>query len=88
MYDNERGEGGDIYSVRVYPPNSIEAGIDGRAVHGVVVDNTDSSYSVEYTTYAAGNSTLYAALLVRGGITATYYDNADFTTPVKYAEGT
>ena len=88
MYDNERGEGGDIYSVRVYPPNSIDQGIDGRAVHGVVVDNTDSSYSVEYTTYAAGNSTLYAALLVRGGITATYYDNDDFTVPVKYAEGT
>eukprot|EP00290_Baffinella_frigidus_P000367 CAMPEP_0180183136 /NCGR_PEP_ID=MMETSP0986-20121125/41047_1 /TAXON_ID=697907 /ORGANISM="non described non described, Strain CCMP2293" /LENGTH=821 /DNA_ID=CAMNT_0022136569 /DNA_START=159 /DNA_END=2622 /DNA_ORIENTATION=+ len=67
MYDNERGEGGDIYSVRVYPPNSIEQG---------------------NTTYAAGNSRLYAALLVRGGITATYYDNNDFTTPVKYAEGT
>eukprot|EP00961_Rhodomonas_salina_P166353 2241679-Rhodomonas_salina.3 len=46
MYDNERGEGGDIFSVRVYPPNSIEAGLEGRAVHGVVVDNTDSSYSV------------------------------------------
>mmetsp|Transcript_34887 Transcript_34887/g.82189 ORF Transcript_34887/g.82189 Transcript_34887/m.82189 type:complete len:5981 (-) Transcript_34887:63-18005(-) len=88
MYDNERGEGGDIFSVRVYPPNSIEAGLEGRAVHGVVVDNTDSSYSVEYTTYKSGHSTLYAALLVRGGVTATYYDNSDFTLPVKYAEGT
>jgi len=88
MYDNERGEGGDVFSVRVYPPGSIEVGAQGRAVHGVVVDNTDSSYSVEYTTYKSGNSTLYAALLVRGGITATYYDNQDFTIPVKYAEGT
>jgi hypothetical protein len=88
MYDNERGEGGDVFSVRVYPPGSIEQGADGRAVHGVVVDNTDSSYSVEYTTYKSGINTLYAALLVRGGVTATYYDNNDFTVPVKYAEGT
>ena len=88
MYDNERGEGGDVFSVRLYPPGSIENGADGRAVHGVVVDNTDSSYSVEYTTYKSGFNTLYAALLVRGGVTATYYDNHDFTVPVKYAEGT
>jgi hypothetical protein len=88
MYDNERGEGGDVFSVRLYPPGSIEKGTDGRAVHGVVVDNTDSSYSVEYTTYKSGVNTLYAALLVRGGVTATYYDNNDFTVPVKYAEGT
>jgi hypothetical protein len=88
MYDNERGDGGDIFSVRIFPPNSINVGLDGRSMQGVVVDNTDSSYSVEYTTYQSGISTLYAALLVRGGVTATYYDLPDFTSPVKYAEGT
>ena len=88
MYANERGDGGDIFSVRIFPPGSIESGLDGRSMQGVVVDNTDSSYSVEYTTYKSGKSTLYAALLVRGGVTATYYDYPDFTSPVKYAEGT
>jgi hypothetical protein len=52
------------------------------------VNNTDFSYSVEYTTYQSGISTLYAALLVRGRITAALYDLPDFTSPVKYAEGT
>jgi len=88
VYDNERGEGGDIFSVRVFPPNSIENGADGRPVHAVVVDEGDSSYISEYTQYAAGSNTLYATLLTRGGVTATYYENHDFSSPVKYSEDT
>ncbi len=41
----------------------------------MVVDESDSSYTAEYTTYKAGDSTLYATLLVGGGVQATYYDN-------------
>ncbi len=59
-----------------------------RPVHAQVVDEEDSSYIDEYTQYEAGNNTVFATLLNRGGITATYYDGNDFTTPVKYAHGT
>lgn len=100
MYDNERGEGGDIFSVRVFPPNSVCYDVptaacpanlgkaDGRPVHAVVVDEGDSSYISEYTQYVAGYNTLYATLLTRGGVAATYYDNHEFTSPVKYSEDT
>jgi hypothetical protein len=30
QYDNERGEGGNFFSVRVFPPSSIERSLDGR----------------------------------------------------------
>ena len=59
-----------------------------RPVHAVVVDEGDSSYISEYTQYAAGNNTLYATLLTKGGVSATYYDGADFATPVKCAKHT
>ena len=54
VYDNERGEGGDIFSVRVFPP------VSGRPAHAVVVDEGDSSYVSEYTQYVAGNNLSYA----------------------------
>ena len=87
MYDNERGEGGDLFSVRVVPPGGLASASTtggGRPVHAVVVDEGDSSYIAEYTQYVAGNNTLYATLLTQGGVSATYYDNKDFTLPVKY----
>ena len=87
MYDNERGEGGDVFSVRVVPPGGLASASTtggGRPVHAVVVDEGDSSYIAEYTQYVAGNNTLYATLLTQGGVSATYYDNKDFTLPVKY----
>lgn len=62
VYDNERGEGGDLFTVRVFPPNSIEKDPpeDGRPVHAMVVDEGDSSYISEYTQYVAGSTSRYA----------------------------
>jgi len=77
QYDNERGEGGDVFSVRVQPV----AG--GRPVHASVVDETDSTYLVEYTPFKAFATTISADLLNRGGVSATYYAGAGFATPVK-----
>jgi hypothetical protein len=88
-FDNERGVGGDVMTVRLFPPKSrpadetciIDCSKPGRAVHAVVVDNTDSSYSVEYSTFIAGNSSIFLHQLTVGGVHATYYDATDFTKP-------
>ena len=53
----------------------------GRPVHSVIIDNTDSTYGVEFTSFRAGNSTLFAHQLLRGGVAATYYDAPDLTLP-------
>lgn len=60
-YGNPRGTGGDLFSVEVYPP----AGDDDnkRPVHAAVVDNTDSSYSVEYTAFTSMNNSLVIKFL-------------------------
>ncbi len=38
-------QGGDVFSVRVQPVGG------GRPVHGLVVDETDSTYAVEFTPF-------------------------------------
>ena len=89
MYDNERGIGGDILTVRLYPSQAREAdeacmigcSSPTRAVHAVIVDNTDSSYSVEYSTFVSGNTSIFAHQLKPGGVHATYYDAPDLTLP-------
>jgi hypothetical protein len=50
QFGNSRGVGGDSFSVHIYSRN-----LRSRPDHGSTVDNTDSSYSVEYTTYGAGS---------------------------------
>jgi len=87
QYHNERGVGGDVLTVRLFPPGSrpadngcmIGCSTAGRPVHAVVVDNTDSSYSVEYSTFVAGNTSVFLHQLDVGGVHATYYDGPDFT---------
>ena len=49
QFGNSRGVGGDSFSVHIYAKNARK-----RPDHGSTVDNTDSSYSVEYTTFIAG----------------------------------
>ncbi len=89
-YGNERGVGGDTFSVRIFPPNTrsrddcrLGCSLTGRPQQAVVVDNTDSTYSVEYTQYQTGNHSVFAELLIRGGVQATYYSNS--TPDVQYA---
>jgi len=60
QYDNELGVGGSFFSVRIYPPSGS---LNPRPQQAVVVDNTDSSYSVEYTAFVAGTNTLYSQYL-------------------------
>jgi hypothetical protein len=48
-FGNSRGVGGDSFSVLIYAQE-----LRKRPDHGSTVDNTDSSYSVEYTTFIAG----------------------------------
>jgi len=74
-YSNERLVGGDTFSVRCYPP-STETGRP-RAVHAVVVDDTDSTYAVEYTPYVSTGNTVQAEFLKGGGFTATTYTISD-----------
>ncbi len=88
-YGNERGVGGDVFSVRIYPPGTrtveacrIGCSVQGRPQQAVVVDNTDSTYSVEYTQYQTGNHTVFSNLLVLGGVQATYYATPNITAPV------
>ena len=88
-YGNERGVGGDTFSVRIFPPGTrtaegcrIGCSVQGRPQQAVVVDNTDSSYSVEYTQYDTGNHTVFADLLLRGGVQATYYGAPNISDPV------
>jgi hypothetical protein len=52
----------------------------------MVVDETDSTYAVEYTTFKSFTNTIYADLLSRGGVAATYYSGAGLTAPVKATE--
>jgi hypothetical protein len=52
-----------------------------RAVHAVVVDNTDSSYSVEYSTFVSGPASVFLHQLKVGGVHATYYDAPGMMTP-------
>ena len=72
QYSNERLVGGDTYSVRCYPPSTET--IRQRAVHAVVVDDTDSTYSVEYTPYVSTGNTLHAELLQSGGFKREEHD--------------
>ena len=88
-YGNERGVGGDVFSVRVFPPGTrttedcrMGCSAQGRPQQAVVVDNTDSTYSVEYTQYDTGNHTVFSELLVLGGVQATYYAAPNITVPV------
>ena len=69
-FANARGPGtSDIFAVRLVPPGW---GKGGRAAHALMVDNTDSTYSAEYTSFITGNSSLQVALLNGGGLWATY----------------
>jgi hypothetical protein len=49
QFGNSRGVGGDSFSVHIYSKEPLK-----RPDQGSTVDNTDSSYSVEYTTFIAG----------------------------------
>jgi hypothetical protein len=82
-FANARGPGtSDIFTVRLVPPGW---GTGGRAAHALMVDNTDSTYSAEYTSFITGNSSLQIALLHVGGLDATYYNEVSMID--KYMDG-
>jgi len=87
QYDNELGVGGSFFSVRIYPPSGSSS---PRPQQAVVVDNTDSSYSVEYTAFIAGTNTLYSQYLHQvsgaGGVFVQNMNSA-FTSVVASISG-
>jgi hypothetical protein len=61
MYANERNTGGDRFSVRVYPPSG--AATSARIVNSNVVDNSDDTYSADFTVFTTGASQVLSSLM-------------------------
>ena len=59
QFGNSRGVGGDSFGVHIYSKD-----VRRRPDHGSTVDNTDSSYSVEYVTYGAGEVEMSALQVI------------------------
>jgi len=88
MYDNERGDGGDMFVVRAVPYDSwsmanpyaaTRSSKDcigcPRTVYGTVEDVGDSSYTASFNGTKRGSYKVLASLAKEGGMFATYYES-------------
>lgn len=72
-FGNERGAGGDMYMVRLWPASVATCPYCPNSVMGTIVDNGDSSYTATYNATKTGSYLVTTSLLTTGGLSASYY---------------